>query len=47
MAFTEVNVSSAVRHEVIGDSIEEDFVSGFGLVDGDDIYGDIEVVEEI
>ena len=42
-ACTEVDVSTAVWHEVIGGSIEEDFVFGFGLVDGDDIYGDVEV----
>lgn len=42
-ACTKVDVSSAVWHEVIAGSIEEDLVFGFGLVDGDDVYGDVKV----
>ena len=42
-ACTEVDVSSAVWHEVSGCTINEDFVFGFGLVVRDDIYGDVEI----
>lgn len=42
-ACTEVDISTAVWHEVSGCTIEEDLVFGFGLVDRDDVHRDIEV----